>query len=537
MGTLKDDLVATRRELRETHISWVFLDDERALKVKKPVALGFLDFSTLRARRAACEAELSLNRRLAPDVYRRLVPVTCDATGRHALDGEGAVVDWAVEMRRLSDGDAADARLAAGTLVRADIARIAEHVAGFHAAARADADTARFGEPAAIRHNVVENFAQTRESATRYLDPASLAEIERAQLGFLDRHEGLFERRVRTGRVREGHGDLRLEHVYLDDAGHIEIIDCIEFNERFRHGDVCADVAFLSMDLTWHDAPSLSEAFLAAYVRASGDWDLYALVDFYASYRAFVRGKVSLFLADDAGAAPELRERAARDARKYFLLAQACEREPLSRPVLYAVAGLVASGKSTLADALADAVDAPVVSSDRTRKELAGVEPTQKLAGGTFTGAYTPAQTEKVYAELARRAGIVLDSGRSVIVDASFRSRALRDFVRTLARKRGVELRLVECRVPAEVARARLAERARGPSVSDAGIDAYEALTRRWEAIDELAPGEHMRVDTTGPTGDAVARIAESGRSAGHGPSPNARHAAHGLATGPTGAR
>ena len=501
MGTLQDDLLARDLELRQTHISWVFLDQERVYKVKKPVGLGFLDFRTLEARRAACEAEITLNRRLAPDVYLRLLPITRDSAGRHRLGGDAEPVDWAVEMRRLPAADAADARLLRGELRRTDVQRIAEHLVAFHARARADAETARFGSPDEIRCNVSENFEQRRESSPRCLDPAALAEIERWQLGFLDAHAELFQRRVAEARVRDGHGDLRLEHVYLDDAtgSGIEVIDCIEFNERFRYADVCADIAFLSMDLIWHGASALSETLLAAYARASGDWDLYTLVDFYQSYRAYVRGKVSAILAQDAGATPELRARAASDARKYFLLALACERQPLARPVLYAMAGSVASGKSTLADALAAAVGAPVVDSDRTRKQLAGVAPTTRLVGGAFTGAYASAATDAVYAETLRRAGLVLASGRSVIIDASLWSRELRARVRGLARERGVDFCLVECRAPAVVERARLAERARTASVSDGDASAYEAHAAAWEPITEFSPREHVVVDTTQP--------------------------------------
>jgi hypothetical protein len=507
MGTLAHDLAVSGVELRETHISWVFLGRDRVLKVKKPVDLGFLDFRTLAARRVACEAEVALNRRLAPDVYLGLVPVTRDASGRHALGGSGEPVDWAVEMRRLSDADACDARLRTGRLQRADLMRVAEHLARFHASARADAETAKFGSPAVIRRNAAENFEQTRESAPRYLDRLALAEIERWQLGFVDGHADLFERRAREGRVRDGHGDVRLEHVYLDAEGAIAIIDCIEFNERFRYADVCADLAFLAMDLASHRAPILAEHLCAAYARASDDWDLYALLDFYQGYRATVRAKVSAFLADEANAAPALRERAAREARRYFLLAQACEREPVSRPVLYAVGGVIASGKSTLADALSAATGAPVVDTDRARKHLAGVAPTTRLAEGLFTGAYAPETTDRVYTEVLRRANVVLGSGRPVVVDASFRSRALRARLSDLARARGVALRFVECCVPPAVARRRLDERTRGPSVSDGDLAAYEALARAWEPVTEFAPGEHAVLDATRPVAENLASV------------------------------
>src|SRR5262249_20743816 len=146
------------------------------------------------------------------------------------------------------------------------------------------------------------------------------------------REESRFKARVAAQRVRDGHGDLRLEHCYLDATGNVEIIDCIEFNERFRYGDVAADIAFLAMDLTWHERPDLSEALLAFYASACDDHDLYGVVDFYESYRAFVRGKVSTMLEEDSSANHTARARAAAQARKYYLLAEACTREPIERP-------------------------------------------------------------------------------------------------------------------------------------------------------------------------------------------------------------
>ena len=236
-------------ELEETHISWVFLTDRDVWKVKKPVSLGFLDFSTTEKRRAACEAEVILNRRLAPDVYLNVVPITLDAACRHQIGGEGSPVDWAVHMVRLANADRADVRLAEGRLGEVDIERIAVHVAAFHRQARSDDETARYGTVAAIGFNVRENFEQTRETVSAHLTRGEAEEIETWQTRFLEDNTKLFEERSRAGCVRDGHGDLRVEHIYLDREGRVTILDCIEFNERFRFADVCADVAFLSMDL------------------------------------------------------------------------------------------------------------------------------------------------------------------------------------------------------------------------------------------------------------------------------------------------
>jgi aminoglycoside phosphotransferase family enzyme/predicted kinase len=509
MADLKRDLIDQGMELRETHISQVFLGAESVFKVKKPVALGFVDFSTLELRKHFCEQEVTLNRRLAPSVYRGVVPIAIDASGKHRIRAAGLPVEWAVEMRRLRDGDAADRRLQEGRLGRAELAGLAEQLARFHASARCDETTAHYGSTALIEANVRENFDQTRESAARFLGVSELAAVERWQFGFLREHAARFEARVRDGRIRDGHGDLRLEHCYLDGDGGTEIIDCIEFNERFRYGDVCADVAFLAMDLDWHERHDLSEGFLADYARAADDYDLYGVVDFYQSYRAYVRGKVSSMLEADASTGFRVHERAAAEARKYYALAAACTREPLSRPALYAVGGVIASGKSTLATQLAAAVNAPVIESDRTRKHLAGVDPLTPLSDAAFTRHYDERMTASVYAELLRRAETVLRSGRPVILDASFRDREQRAAVLDLARRCDVRFLFIECVVPPEVSRARLAARARGPSVSDGRIEVFEAFISSFQPVDELPEGKHVVVDTSRPLHETRARIAE----------------------------
>ncbi len=500
MGTLQTDLIGQGFALRETHISRVFLGAGDVYKVKKPVSLGFLDFSRLSLRKRFCEAEVALNRRLAPSVYLGVVPIVRDAQDVHRIGGDGEPVEWAVHMRRLADGDAADRRLAEGRLSREQLRALAERLARFHAEARCDAETSRFGAPDAIEVNVRENFEQTRQTATHYLSAQELQAIERWQLGFVREQSARLQQRAERGRVRDGHGDLRLEHCYLDDAsGSVEIIDCIEFNERFRYGDVCVDIAFLAMDLSWHGRPELAEALLAYYARAAGDYDLYGVVDFYESYRAYVRAKISAMLADDAGADPQVRARAAAQARKYYLLAEACTREPLTRPALYAVGGVIASGKSTVAEALGETLSAAVVDADRTRKQLAGVGATTSLAAAPFEGHYAPEATERVYAELLRRAEVVLRSGRAVVVDASFRDRRWRLQALALARRLSVPFLFVECAPPLEICRLRLQERARAPSVSDGRVELLDAFAASWEPVEELPPELHVRSDTSRP--------------------------------------
>ena len=344
---------------------------------------------------------------------------------------------------------------------------------------------------------MTENFDQTRQSARAFLSAEELSNIERWQKDFLQREQARFAARIAAKRVRDGHGDLRLEHCYLAADGSVQIIDCIEFNDRFRYGDVCADVAFLAMDLAWNERADLSEAFLASYARAADDYDLYTVVDFYESYRAFVRGKVSAMLAEDADADAAVRERARLQARKYFLLAEACTQPPLEAPRLYAVGGLIATGKSSVAGRLAAMLRAPHIEADRTRKRLAGLDPLTPWRDDAFSGNYTPAKTQAVYAELRRRAEVVLRSGRSVVIDASFRDRTERAQLTELAERTGCQLKFIECHAPAELCRERLRKRALGPSASDGRSEIFDAFVRSYEPVVELAPEQHLRIDTS----------------------------------------
>jgi predicted kinase len=303
---------------------------------------------------------------------------------------------------------------------------------------------------------------------------------------------------------------LRLEHVYFEMDESITIIDCIEFNDRFRYGDVCADIAFLSMDLAWHGRVDLAERFLARYARESNDYDLYSVVNFYESYRAFVRGKVAALLAADTEASMETRERARREARRYFILALAYERPPLAPPRVVGVGGMIASGKSTAAATIGDLLAAPVLSSDRTRKRLMGLKPRESMRSEAWSGGYSSNATEAVYDELWRLSDIVLSSGRPVVIDASFRTAAMREGARRLAARHGVPFVLVECGAPRELIVERLAAReARGGHESDARGDLLDQFEKRFEPIDELPPSEHLRLDTSQPR-DETRRLLEA---------------------------
>jgi predicted kinase len=399
-------------------------------------------------------------------------------------------------MRRLPETRRADHLLERGELIAEIVDALASRIARFHAEAALVEQHAQWGSAAAVTSCVEDNFAETESTIAHYLTQEEAEDIKRWQRAFLEDHAGLFDQRIAAGRVRDGHGDLRLEHVYVTGHPSPTIIDCIEFSDRFRYADTCSDIAFLSMDLAAHGRVDLAERLLARYARDANDFDLFALVDFYESYRAFVRGKISSLVAEDDSIDWPAKKQAHDDARRYFLLALSSRRRPLLGPSVIAVGGIIASGKSTLADAIGSQLNAPIVDADRTRKAMLGVMPDHPVHEAAWRGAYDPEFTEKVYREVLRRAGVVLASGRSVVIDASFRSRALRSAARDLANVNGAPFLLVECRVDPRIAKARLEERSRGPAVSDGRLAIFEAFASEFEAVTELSDREHMVVDT-----------------------------------------
>ena len=487
---------SSRVALTSTHISDVFLTDREAWKIKRPVNFGFLDFSTLDSRRHFCHEEVRLNAGLAPGVYRGVVPVRLDARG-HSFRRGGRIVDYAVRMKRLPESASARDMLEKGTLGWEHLAALASLLAPFYAARRA---TPRFGSARAIRVNVRENFDQVEPFVGRFVAPERFASVRRWQESFLRAHSRTFHARVRAGRIREGHGDLRLEHVYFLHDGPL-VIDCIEFNERFRCGDVASDVAFLAMELVQRGRHDLAAWFLDRFAMESGDYDLFSVADFYISYRAWVRAKVACFVAADPSTPPDKARRKAEEAAAGFALAEAVSHPPWEEPRVIAVAGQVASGKSTVAEAIGRRLGYPIVGSDATRKSLAGL----RLRDRGGAALYSEAFSRRTFRELFRRARAVLRSGRGVILDATFRSRALRNRARRLAA--GLPFFLVEAWCDDATTRRRLRARERGPSISDARVSQWKLLKDRFDPVTELPAGLHLRVNTVSPPAAWLPRI------------------------------
>jgi uncharacterized protein len=511
---------AGEMEVHHTHISVVVLAGAFAYKVKKPVDLGFLDFTTLEKRRYFCSEEVRLNRRLAPDVYLDVVPLTARDGGLR-VGGEGEPVEYAVQMRRLPAEATALARLERGELGPAEIERLAVHIARFHAEALGGEQVAHFGRFEVVAGNARENFAQSEVHVGHTVEATVFDRARALTEAELERRRERIEDRARRGVPRDTHGDLHLDHVYFlpgrTPPADLAIVDCIEFNERFRFADPVSDMAFLAMDLAYRDRRDLARRFTAVYLDAASDPGGRDLLPLYRSYRSAVRAKVEGIASLEEDVPEATRRRAEERARAYWLLTLGQLEVPSARPGLVLVAGLPATGKSTLAAGLADRVGFEVLSSDRVRKELAGLAPDRSAGAPPDEGLYAPSWTERTYGALLDRAGVILRRGGRALVDASFhREERRRPFLR-LARSLAVPARLLVCRTDAAVARRRLESRAPGPSDADWAV--YRTMADRW---DEPGPdtARHLRpidtsVDPEDSLGAALRDLAEAGLAPG----------------------
>lgn len=481
-------------EVREvhTHASLVFLVPPFVYKIKKPVDFGFLDFSTLEKRRHYCQREVELNSRLAPGIYQGVVPVTREKHG-FAFGGAGPVVEYAVRMRHLTPGGFLDAGIRNGSAGKPELERVTRMLADFYQKQPSPPEVAEWGSVEKLRVSTDENFAQTRRFIGRTISRQAYDAIRTFTETCYDTRQALLNKRVADGWIRDCHGDLHLDHIHMTDDQPV-IYDCIEFNDRLRHLDVASDAAFLAMDLDFHDRPDLSRFFIRRLAVLLEDRDMEALMDFYQCYRAYVRGKVeSLHSVADIGDEVE-RAAAAANARRYFQLAL---RYAVSgtRPAALVCMGRVATGKSTLAAALARELGWQLISSDPLRKSLAGVPLHARGDDENRRNLYAPDMTERTYDTMIREARKIIDGGHGVILDATFSKHTLRDRLREMIT--GGQLKWIITEADEITARQRLRQReARSDVISDARIGDQQMLDAAFEAPDELPPDAAIHLPT-----------------------------------------
>ena len=480
-----DSAPAARVQVLETHISYVLLTGVHAYKIKKAVRLGFLDFTTLAARKHYCEEELRLNRRHAPALYLDVVPIT-GTVDRPRISGFGSVLEYAVRMREFGQDALLDNVLARNELTAAHIDRLARTVAQFHETIAVAAANGPFGTPEEILRIALDNFREIRPLVTDAADRASLAALDAWTRREHAAHCAAFAARREEGFVRECHGDLHLRNIALVD-GVPTIFDCIEFNERMRWIDVMNELAFTVMDLAHRNRPDLGHRFLDAYLDDCGDYAGVAVLRFYLVYRAMVRAKVAcLRIAQLQGGA----EGAAlwREFREFLRLAAAYTEDP--RPGVIVAHGFAGCGKTTLSQRLLERIGVVRIRTDVERKRLHGLAAEASSHSGIAGNLYAEAVTVTTYHYVATLARAVVAGRRTVIVDATFLKRWQRGLFRHLAAELGVAFTILDIVASETTLRERIVRRARvGGDASEADLAVLEHQLRSAEplAADERA--------------------------------------------------
>lgn len=485
--------------VHETHISVVFVAGDRAYKLKKPVVLPFVDYGTPQRRHEMCREEVRLNRRLAADIYLGVCALVQGEQGWQLADEDDpAAVDYVVEMRRFDERATLAANLERGELRRGEVAALAERLARFHERARR-VETS--GVPAlAIERRITQNFHELLAIVDQRAEVERVLALERFAHAFVVAHAGLLNARAHRGHVREGHGDLRAEHVLLEDP--VAVVDCVEFNVELRELDVADDLAFLVMDLVARGGERFARALTRAYRDAGGDPGGDALIAFYATYRALVRAKVALLRAGERPSASAAHGRDSATARDLLALAERFAwRARL--PLAIVVCGLPASGKSLLAQQLAAVSAFAHLSSDVTRKRLAGISAQERASAQTYSADFS----RLTYAELGRRAARQIRAGGGALIDATFRHRDDRDaFAAAFAD--AAPLLFVECVAPPVVLARRAQQRERDQArVSDASLAVVEREISSWEPLYEVAADAHVVLRTDRRIDAAVADL------------------------------
>ena len=477
----------------ETHISMVFLADDVVYKIKKSVGLEFLDFTTLENRRHFCTREVALNRRLTNNVYLDVTEIT--QKGDHFyIGGDGTVVEYAVRMRKLSETHSMKHLLRSGKIGNKDIDRLAMKLSEFYGSDTSHRPPNMEATFETIRQNCDENFKQAQSLLGSMFDGDCFQSVWSRTGAFLDRQKPLFFRRMENRRFRDCHGDLRTGHIYFTDTG-IQIIDCIEFNERFRYQDVGADLAFLVMDMEFLGFSALAEKFLSAYAGVSHDPEVYVLMNFYKCYRAMVRFKVNCIRLQEQDVSGQERNKLLEQTKKYLALSDRYA-DRFSRPRIWVICGMPASGKSTLAQALSLALNLRSINSDVVRKKIFPAPPTDPEHMPFEKGIYSETATSQTYDALVSLAEKEIKKGNSVLLDATFSREKYRKQVISLAEQLCADVVFTECTVPDPVLQERLIMRNGRNTISDARISHFQSFKNRFEPIQKTERDRYIKVNT-----------------------------------------
>lgn len=495
--------------LIQTHTSRVFLTGEFAYKIKKPVFFGFLDYTTLDARKFFCEEELRLNRRLSPEIYLEVVPITelHSSSGhkpaRIGLGGEGKIIEYAVKMKELPQEKLMTELLKQDKISYAMIDEIARIVADFHQSAQTDNNVNQFGSGETVKFNWDENFAQTEEFIGRTVSRPTFKLAKKTIYKFMLDNFDLFSKRISEGKIKQCHGDLHSKNIFVADKVHI--FDGIEFNQRFSCCDTASEIAFFVMDLDYYEKHDLANFFIDRYLQYTKDYDLLQVLDFYKCYRAYVRGKVTSFNLNDKGIEAKDKKIAAKTARHYFKLAVNYAKNLFSSPSLIVMIGLPGVGKTHFACQLAQRINAYHLRSDIIRKELMNISLSEHHNTGYGKGIYTGNISARTYDEMYNRARIYLAQGKNCILDATFSLVRGRKAAAKVAKEFKVQFLMVYCHSPDKIVFKRMAKRERKFDFSDANPKVYKAMKKNFDPVPRTK--DVIRVDTSKPLKPFLKRI------------------------------
>ena len=481
-------------ELVETHISWVLLTGRYAYKIKKPLNLGFLDFSTLEKRRFFCEQELRLNRRLAPSLYLEVVPVT-GTVSAPAIKGAGQVIEYAVKMIQFDETARLDRMLARGEMHPEHVDLLARELAEFHGRIAVAGSDRHFGDPEHVREPVMQNFVQIRKRIET-CDQEQLQHLETWSGVVFDALRETFAHRKHDGFVRECHGDAHLANMVWREQ-RVMLFDCLEFNDNLRWIDVMSEAAFLVMDLDDRGRSDLARRALNAYLEHTGDYAGLAVFRFYQVYRALVRAKVACIRLGQAGLSDNDKKHAREEYRGYAALAERYTRVP--EPALIITHGLSGSGKTWFTQQLLESIDAIRVRSDIERKRLHGIAPESRSGSDIGSGIYSPGANELTYARLAELATGILRAGYNVIIDAAFLQRRQRDRLHAVAQEMRAPFVILDIQTPEPTLRERLRQRPQQQrEASEAGIAVLERQLAGREPLSDSERRRALCVDGAG---------------------------------------
>ncbi|MFA7249535.1 MAG: AAA family ATPase [Dehalococcoidia bacterium] len=506
-------------QLVQTHISYVFLAGDVVYKTKKPVDFGFIEQLSVETRHRFCDAEVRLNRRLAPDVYLGVVPVVRRADGRFAVDSVGGaagpdeVVEWAVKMRRLPDDRTLDRLIAEHREPPDILQRLVAAIVPFHEHADVVPNDPAFAGVQAERAWWEREFSEAEGFIGSTWAPDDAAATKAFVDATIERESALFDERLAEGRIIDGHGDMQAKHVYVlgPRVEDLVVVDCVEFTEWFqlRYADVNNDVAFLAMDLEARGRPDMGDEFAGRYLAATADETLAVLQPLHRTFRAFVRGKVESIGAHAPEIPADHRAHLAASAAAYFRLA-ASYRERCAAPALVVMCGASGTGKSLVGATLATRVGAAYVSSDAVRKHLAGLDIHASGAAAFREGLYSPEMTARVYAEMQQRAARHLALGRPVVLDATHARADQRHVAVEVARAAAVPSLIVELRLTDDAALARIVNREHDPlRTSDATVEVYRQQVESFEPV-SATEGARLVLDAARPAAALAIEIAEA---------------------------